>query len=69
VAVELAPGAEPSAERSGAVADAIRAALQRLDGEFAAYVPPERQRPRVALRPAGDPEWFPPGVKHRYVRR
>jgi phenylacetate-CoA ligase len=69
VAVELAPGAEASEARADVVADAIRAVLRRINSEFAGYVPPERQRPRVSLRPAGDPEWFPIGVKHRYVRR
>ncbi|BDG03132.1 phenylacetate--CoA ligase family protein [Anaeromyxobacter oryzae] len=69
VAVELAPGAEASDARVSAVADAIAAVLRRLDSEFARYVPPERQRPEVRLCPAGDPEWFPAGVKHRYARK
>jgi phenylacetate-CoA ligase len=69
VAVELAPGAAPSDARRDLVADEIVKVLRRLGSEFASYVPPERQRPRVTLRPAGDPEYFPPGVKHRYVRR
>jgi phenylacetate-CoA ligase len=67
--VELAPGAAPSDARRDLVADEIVKVLCRLNGEFASYVPPARQRPRVTLRPAGDPEHFPPGVKHRYVRR
>jgi phenylacetate-CoA ligase len=69
VAVELAPGAAPGDARASLVADAIVEVLRRLNSEFASYVPPERQRPSVTLRPAGDPEYFPPGVKHRYVRR
>jgi phenylacetate-CoA ligase len=69
VAVELAPGAAPSDARRELVADEIVKVLRRLGSEFASYVPPERQRPRVTLRPAGDPAYFPPGVKHRYVRR
>jgi phenylacetate-CoA ligase len=32
-------------------------------------VPPGDQLPAVTLRPAGDPEYFPVGVKHRYTRR
>jgi phenylacetate-CoA ligase len=68
VAVELAPGAEASEERERAVAESIVAQLLRLNGEFANYVPPERRLPRVSLVPAGDPEYFPRGVKHRYTR-
>jgi phenylacetate-CoA ligase len=65
VTVELAPGkngdpAELAAE--------IRTQLVRLNSEFAHYVPAERQLPEVVLRPAGDPEYFPIGVKHRYTR-
>jgi hypothetical protein len=42
--------------------------LLRLNSEFGAYVPEALRRPRVALRPFGDPEYFPIGVKHRYTR-
>ncbi|WP_242547678.1 phenylacetate--CoA ligase family protein [Amycolatopsis sp. MtRt-6] len=66
VTVETAPGATADA---GRIADAVRAELVRLNSEFAHYVPPERQLPDVVLRPAGDPEYFPVGVKHRYTRR
>lgn len=69
VIVELAPGEEADAARRDAVADAIHAELLRLNSEFAAYVPPAAQRPRVELRPFGDPTHFPVGVKHRYTRR
>jgi phenylacetate-CoA ligase len=65
VTVELAPG------RTGdpaAVAESVRDQLLRLNSEFAHYVPAERQLPEVVLRPAGDPEYFPVGVKHRYTR-
>jgi phenylacetate-CoA ligase len=69
VAVELAPGAEASEARENLAADGIASVLRRLNSEFASYVPPERQRPRVTLWPAGHAEYFPPGVKHRYARR
>ncbi len=69
VAVESAPGAEANDARVDALADAIVQVLRRLNSEFANYVPPERQRPRVTLWPAGHPEYFPPGVKHRYARK
>ena len=69
IAVELAPGVEASADKQQALAESIRAHLVRLNSEFANYVPPEYQLPRVTLRPTGDPEYFPIGVKHRYTRR
>jgi phenylacetate-CoA ligase len=46
----------------------VREQLVRLNSEFAHYVPAERQLPDVVLRPPGDPEYFPVGVKHRYTR-
>jgi phenylacetate-CoA ligase len=69
VAVELAPGAEASDARSRLVEEEILKVLRRLNSEFASYVPPERQRAAVALLPAGDPDYFPAGVKHRYARK
>jgi phenylacetate-CoA ligase len=66
VTVELAPNRTGDANK---VAASIRDQLLRLNSEFAHYVPSERQLPDVALRPAGDPEYFPVGVKHRYTRR
>jgi phenylacetate-CoA ligase len=69
VVVELAPGVAGGAEREHAIAESILAQLRRLNSEFANYVPPEYQLPRVTLAPAGDPEWFPIGVKHRYTRK
>jgi phenylacetate-CoA ligase len=69
IVVELAPGEEADEGRRNAVADAILAELLRLNSEFGAYVPPAEQRPRVELRPFGDPAHFPVGVKHRYTRR
>ncbi|WP_238412649.1 phenylacetate--CoA ligase family protein [Saccharothrix deserti] len=65
VTVELAPGRTGDADL---VAASIRDQLVRLNSEFAHYVPAERQLPRVVLRPTGDPEYFPVGVKHRYTR-
>ena len=46
----------------------LRDQLQRLNSEFAHYVPADCQLPAVTLRPAGDPDYFPVGVKHRYTR-
>jgi phenylacetate-CoA ligase len=71
VAVELAPARQhqPDAGFREVVADAVLAALLRLNSEFANYVPPERRRPVVTLWPAGHAEYFPAGVKHRYSRK
>jgi phenylacetate-CoA ligase len=69
IAVELAPGAAASDGRAATAADCILASLLRLDSEFANFVPSERRHPVVTLHPAGDPNYFPVGVKHRYSRR
>jgi phenylacetate-CoA ligase len=68
IAVELAPGVAGSEEIRDAVAQSIVAQLRRLNSEFAHYTPPQRQLPRVTLHRNRDPEYFPPGVKHRYSR-
>jgi phenylacetate-coenzyme A ligase PaaK-like adenylate-forming protein len=68
VVVELAPGVGADAAREPVLAESIRTELLRLNSEFAHYVPEEYQRPLIALREAGDAEYFPPGVKHRYTR-
>jgi phenylacetate-CoA ligase len=51
------------------IARSIQAHLERLNSEFKNYAPAEYRTPRVTLHTTGDPEWFPPGVKHRYTRR
>lgn len=68
VTVELAPHETVDEEREQLVAQSIHTELVRLNSEFAHYVPAERQLPRVQLRPNGDPDYFPVGVKHRYTR-
>ncbi|WP_328472380.1 phenylacetate--CoA ligase family protein [Actinoplanes sp. NBC_00393] len=68
VAVELAPGGTGTPELAATIAESIRTELLRLNSEFAHYVPAEYQLPQVDLRATGDPEFFPPGVKHRYTR-
>jgi phenylacetate-CoA ligase len=69
IVVELAPEEGDSEERRAIVADSILTQLRRLNSEFANYTPPEYQKPQVELKPHADPEWFPPGVKHRYTRK
>jgi phenylacetate-coenzyme A ligase PaaK-like adenylate-forming protein len=53
---------------AGVLGTEIRTQLRRLNSEFADYVPDDHQTRGVELRPAGDPEYFPAGVKHRYTR-
>ncbi|MGR9088642.1 MAG: phenylacetate--CoA ligase family protein, partial [Gammaproteobacteria bacterium] len=50
------------------IAESIKKHLQRLNSEFAHYVPPAKQTPRVELLPFGNADYFPAGVKHRYTR-
>ncbi len=68
IAVELAPGVTGTEQMRTTIAQSIAVQLRRLNSEFAHYTPPKQQLPRVSLYPAGDPEHFPPGVKHRYSR-
>jgi phenylacetate-CoA ligase len=68
VVVELAPGVRPEPAREPALAESIRTELLRLNSEFAHYVPEAYQTPLIELRGSGDPQYFPPGVKHRYTR-
>lgn len=69
VVVELAPQVEGDGEKERAIASSILSQLQRLNSEFANYVPPEYQLPVVTLTATGDAEYFPAGVKHRYTRQ
>jgi phenylacetate-CoA ligase len=69
VAVELAPGVEATSLKADAIGASIRRQLLRLNSEFANYVPTGRQGLHITLRPTGDPDYFPVGVKHRYTRR
>lgn len=68
IAVELAPGVEATPQLQQTITESILTHLRRLNSEFAHYTPAEYQRPRVTLHPTGDPEYFPPGIKHRYTR-
>jgi phenylacetate-CoA ligase len=68
IAVELLGGELASESLATSLAEAIRAELERLNSEFASYVPPERRSPKLLLLPAGHADYFPPGVKHRYTR-
>jgi phenylacetate-CoA ligase len=69
VTAELRPNQMGEASLADRLAESIRVQLLRLNSEFRHYTPPERQLPIVILRPFGDPEHFPVGVKHRYTRR
>jgi phenylacetate-coenzyme A ligase PaaK-like adenylate-forming protein len=69
VVVELAPGVTATEDMRAMLASSILEQLLRLNSEFANYVPAQYQLPEVTLKPSGDPEYFPVGVKHRYTRR
>jgi phenylacetate-CoA ligase len=69
VTIELAAQVAADEEKERAMEREILIQLLRLNSEFANYVPAEYRVPHVHLRPLGDPEYFPTGVKHRYTRR
>jgi phenylacetate-CoA ligase len=69
IVVELAPGIDDSDEKRGAIAASVQHHLKRLNSEFANYTPDPYQTPHISLKPMGDPEYFPVGVKHRYTRQ
>ena len=69
IAVELRPGIEANDALHEAVAESVLFHLKRLNSEFTHYVPAVKQAPIITLKPHGDPEYFPPGVKHRYTRK
>ena len=69
IAVELAPATSAEPALSDRIAASILSVLLRLNSEFANYVPTERRLPQVTLWPAGHPDYFPVGVKHRYARK
>jgi phenylacetate-CoA ligase len=69
IVVELLPDVAGDEVKRDAIADVIVQQLRRLNSEFANYVPAEFQQPRIVLKPFGDAEWFPVGVKHRYTRK
>jgi phenylacetate-CoA ligase len=68
IALELARGELGSEALAGALVESIRAELERLNSEFASYVPAERRSPKLLLLPEGHAAYFPAGVKHRYTR-
>lgn len=68
IAVELARNTEPSYGLALDIGIGVKAELERVNGEFLAYVPAHRRIPRIRLLPFGDREYFPAGVKHRYTR-
>ena len=69
IAVELAPKLAGDDGKRDAIARSIQAELERLNSEFKNYCPAEYRLPQVTLHAAGDAEWFPAGVKHRYTRK
>jgi phenylacetate-CoA ligase len=68
VIVELARGVVASDGLRDDIAASIGRHVARLSSEYGTYVAADRQKPGVELRPMGDPEYFPVGVKHRWTR-
>jgi len=68
LSVELARHASPAPALAAQIQRLVRRELERLNSEFASYVPEARRSPRVLLRSFGDQDYFPTGVKHRYTR-
>lgn len=68
IAVELVPGLSKNEEIENAIAFSIYTQLIRLNSEYANYVAPQYQLPRINLYEFGNEEYFPVGVKHRYTR-
>jgi phenylacetate-CoA ligase len=69
VTIELGPRVFASAELLLELERSLRTHLLRVNGEFGAYVPLERQGLLVQLKEHADLEYFPAGVKHRYTRQ
>lgn len=69
ITVELLPGSEADTALQQRIAQSITEQLLRLNSEFANYVPAEYQQPQIVLLPAGHPDYFPVGIKHRYTRK
>lgn len=68
VTVELVRGSDLPERFANDLGTSVHRELERMNSEFRSYVPAERRTPQIVLRPFGDPEHFPPGVKHRYTR-
>jgi phenylacetate-CoA ligase len=66
--VELSAGIQANEALEARITHSLQAALERLNSEFFNYAPVERRTPLVHLLPLAHPEYFPPGVKHRYSR-
>jgi phenylacetate-CoA ligase len=68
ITIEQAPGVEAEVDLVTRLQASIQKHLERLNSEFANYVPAPRRTPPVQLAPHAHPDYFPPGVKHRYTR-
>lgn len=68
VVVELTSGTQASDDLSNDLAESITSYLCHVNSEFTNYVPKERQRITLLLRPDGDSAFFGVKGKHRYVK-
>lgn len=69
IVIELAPNVNQTETMQETIANSILYHLRRLNSEFAHYVPEVYQTPQILLKATGDPDYFPPGIKHRYTRQ
>ncbi|MFN8481251.1 MAG: hypothetical protein U0074_25945 [Kouleothrix sp.] len=67
VAVELASEVPADDTKRRAVAQSILIRLRRLNSRCQLCAS-RTAAPSITLRPLGDPEYFPLGVKHRYTQ-
>jgi phenylacetate-CoA ligase len=67
IKVELNQKTAASVEIERAIAESVKAQLLRLNSEYKHYVPVEYQLPIIQLFSHGDPQYFPVGVKHKYM--
>jgi len=68
ITVELSSGTDPDEEKKQLISTSILASILYINSEYRNYVPKEYQMPIIELRRTGDSEYFPIGVKHKYVR-
>jgi phenylacetate-CoA ligase len=69
--IELARGVKPESDYQQIARQTILGTLTKLNGEFRklSNAVGKRAEPEIHLIANGDPEYFKPGVKHKWVKR
>jgi len=62
-------GLDPDDSMGKTIAESICRQCRHLNSEFANYIPDALQMPVLTCLPHRHPEYFPPGVKHRYTQK